>query len=300
MTDGNAGTSALRIDIPRYKEVRGAGSAYIAYVIEVRIQSGGIGDSHEMHWEVQRRYSELAEFKKRISDHLAPGMRFPGKTMSSRANPGQVQKRLVALRAFFKALFSNTMPMTMQREVFELLDVRKQGGRTSEVFWRALKQMGHGSPSASVLVQSEKWRYESVQKAASIASPVASAAQPAGSAVTPASRSSTVDGARDDNRSTTPSGSGSPAPHTTTLSQRLGAVTSTVGAGLGGLLLLRAALPFFSCALAFVLGVLSIVVPAEGEGRRVALRAMAHIPVVEPLAEWFCPGTSVSQLRLDV
>ena len=300
MADGCPGVAALRIDIPRYKEVRGAGSPYITYVIAVRIQSGGIGDSHEMQWEVQRRYSELAEFKKRISDHLAAGTRFPGKTMSSRANPGQVQKRLVALRAFFQGLVSNAMPMTMQREVFELLDVRKQGGRTSEVFWRALKQMGHGSPSASVLVQNEKWRYESVQKAANFARPAASTAPAVDGDATPPSRTGAAARTRGSQPSAVPSGRSSPLARSTTLSQRLGAVTSTIGAGLGGLLLLRAALPFFSCALAFVLGVLSIVVPAEGEGRRVALRAMARIPAVEPLAEWFCPGTSVRQLRLDV
>ena len=72
----------------------------------------------------------------------------------------------VCLGAFFAAVLRGALPMLVQRELFELLDVRKQPGPASIHYWRALKRMGHASPSASVLLQTEKWRREAMQQAA--------------------------------------------------------------------------------------------------------------------------------------
>ena len=187
------------------------------------------------------------------------------------------------------------MPMTMQRSV-RALDVRKQGGRTSEVFWRALKQMGR-QPRPQFWSRAKNGDTRA-SKGSQHSESVASAAQPAGSAVTPASRSSTVDGARDDNRSTTPSGSGSPAPHTTTLSQPW---RSDLHGWRwpGRIITVEGSTAVFQLCAGFCSRCAQHSGAREGEGAGSPPRHGSYSGG-RAACRVFCPGTSVSQLRLDV
>jgi hypothetical protein len=140
--------------------------SYTVYVLQVTIERDG--QAPPLSWELKRRYRELAAFKDKIKQHLPPGAQFPGKTVG-KASRDVVARRVRSLATFFATLFSAPLPMTVQREIFELLDVRKQAGRTSEIYWRALKRMGQALPSASVLLQAEKWRREQAEAAHAIA-----------------------------------------------------------------------------------------------------------------------------------
>ena len=140
--------------------------SFTVYILLVNIERDG--QAPPLSWELKRRYRELAAFKDKIKQHLPPGAQFPGKTVG-KASRDVVARRVRALATFFATLFSAPLPMTVQREIFELLDVRKQAGRTSEIYWRALKRMGQALPSASVLLQAEKWRREQAEAAHAIA-----------------------------------------------------------------------------------------------------------------------------------
>ena len=132
--------------------------SYTVYHLSVKIEREGRAP---LAWVVRRRYRELAAFKNKIKDHLPSAAQFPGKTIG-KASSEQVRRRMSALSGFFDTLLGSPLPMTVQREIYELLDVRTQASRTSEMYWRALKQMGRALPSASVLLQTEKWRREKV------------------------------------------------------------------------------------------------------------------------------------------